>query len=58
MTIGTSAVAGLRAVGGSYAENHSAVQFSNQGSISKSLLGTAIRGRYGSPGSGLYQFAS
>ena len=58
MIIGASAVAGLRALGGSYAENHIGVQFPNQGSISKTLLGMAMRGRYGSPGSGLYQFVS
>lgn len=58
MTVGASAVAGLRALGGSYAENHNAEQSPNEGSISKILLGMAMRGRYGSPGAGLYQFAS
>lgn len=58
MTIGASAVAGLRTLGGSYAVNHNAVQSPNQGSISKTLLGMAMKGRYGSPGAGLYQIAS
>lgn len=46
MTIGASAVAGLRTLGGAYAVNHNAVQFPAQGSISKTLLGMAMRGRY------------
>ena len=55
---GANAVAALRALGGSYAVKNTSVQYESQGSICLMRLGIAISGRYGSPGSGLYQCSS
>ncbi len=55
--VGFIAAAGTKVFGGSYAVKKSALQLLNQ-STSFNLLGMAMKGRYGSPSSGLYQFSS
>ena len=58
VTSGTIDAAGMKVLGGSIPVKNNFAQLVNHGASSTTWLGMAMRGRYSSQGSGLYQFSS